>query len=132
MRSNVIVGLCLIALICSAVGAADWPNWRGPDYNGISKETGFDAQTGKELWKTEWATKHDVNASDPVIYNDYFFVASGYNRGCGLFKVTGPAPTKLYDNKNMRSQLSGPVLANGKIYTRNAKGAMVCIDVSGK
>ena len=45
MRSNVTVGLCLIGLVCSAVGAADWPHWRGPDYNGISKETGFDASS---------------------------------------------------------------------------------------
>ena len=88
---------------------------------------GLDAATGKELWKAEWATKHDVNASDPVIYNDYFFVASGYNRGCGLFNVTGSTATKLYDNKNMRSQLSGPVLIDGDLYGID-ENQLVCMN----
>jgi outer membrane protein assembly factor BamB len=30
---------------CYTAHAADWPNWRGPDYNGISSETG---------WTTNW------------------------------------------------------------------------------
>ena len=37
---------CLLAvLFASAVRAADWPHWRGPDRNGISKETN---------WKSDW------------------------------------------------------------------------------
>ncbi|MCP4453057.1 MAG: PQQ-binding-like beta-propeller repeat protein, partial [Planctomycetes bacterium] len=50
---------------------------------------GLDAATGKQLWKCEWVTKHDVNASDPIVRGDYVFVASGYNRGCGLIKIDG-------------------------------------------
>ncbi len=77
---------------------------------------GLDAATGKELWRSEWFNKHDVNASDPIIYGDYFFISCGYNRGCALLNVTGGTATKLYDNKNMRSQLSGPVLIGGYLY----------------
>ncbi|MCD6392296.1 MAG: PQQ-binding-like beta-propeller repeat protein [Planctomycetes bacterium] len=88
---------------------------------------GLDAATGKELWKGEWVTKYDVNASDPVIYGDYFFVASGYNRGCGLFHVTGGTATKLWDNKNMRSQLSGPVLIDGYLYGID-ENQLVCMN----
>lgn len=39
----------------TAVQAADWPNYRGPDHNGVSKETGWlsawPAQGPKTLWK---------------------------------------------------------------------------------
>jgi outer membrane protein assembly factor BamB len=47
----------LVACFCSAVQAADWPHWRGPDYNGISNETDWTTdwpQSGpKVLWKAE-------------------------------------------------------------------------------
>jgi len=89
--------------------------------------SGIDAATGKVLWKAEWETKYDVNASDPVIYGDYVFVTSGYNRGCGLFKVTGNTATKLWDNRNMRSQLSGPVLIDGYLYGID-ENQLVCMD----
>ena len=33
--------LCVVALSASLVSAADWHQWRGPDRDGISKETGL-------------------------------------------------------------------------------------------
>ncbi|NIP25678.1 MAG: hypothetical protein GWN67_27390, partial [Phycisphaerae bacterium] len=37
---------CVIGLGClTTVEAADWPNWRGPNHNGISNEKG---------WSTNW------------------------------------------------------------------------------
>ncbi len=34
-----IIGLLAVVALASRAGAADWPHWRGPDRNGISKET---------------------------------------------------------------------------------------------
>jgi len=89
---------------------------------------GLDTATGKQLWKSKWVTKHDVNASDPIVHGDYVFVASGYNRGCGLIKVDGATATKVYDTKAMRSQLSGPVLINGYLYGID-ENQLVCLDI---
>ncbi|SVC50540.1 uncharacterized protein METZ01_LOCUS303394, partial [marine metagenome] len=40
--------------------AADWPNWRGPDHNGISQETDWfekwDSSGPKRLWNTSVGT----------------------------------------------------------------------------
>ena len=88
---------------------------------------GLDAASGKELWRSEWFNKHDVNASDPVIYGDYFFISCGYDRGCALLNVTGSTATKLWDNKNMRSQLSGPVLIDGYLYGID-ENQLVCMN----
>jgi len=48
--------VCLAALAHSSP-AADWPNYRGPDHNGISQETGWTAQWPangpKVLWKAK-------------------------------------------------------------------------------
>ena len=41
-------------LMASSANALDWPHWRGPDLNGISKETGWlatwPADGPKPLW----------------------------------------------------------------------------------
>ncbi|UCE48667.1 MAG: PQQ-binding-like beta-propeller repeat protein, partial [Phycisphaerales bacterium] len=41
------ISLCVALMgFHNTAGAADWPNYRGPDHNGITKETD---------WKTNWA-----------------------------------------------------------------------------
>ena len=39
----------IFVLAGPTVCAGDWPNWRGPDYNGISQETGWDALRIKQI-----------------------------------------------------------------------------------
>src|SRR5687768_11549902 len=34
-------GIVLLCFVSAAVFAADWPQWRGPNRNGISAETGW-------------------------------------------------------------------------------------------
>ncbi|MBE0535852.1 MAG: PQQ-binding-like beta-propeller repeat protein [Phycisphaerae bacterium] len=88
---------------------------------------GLEAATGKELWRSPWQTQHDVNASDPIILGDYVFITSGYNRGCGLIKLEGNTPKQLWENKKMRSQLSGPVLIDGYLYGID-ENQLACMD----
>src|SRR5437867_12223501 len=50
-----ILAAVLSSLISFSAHAEDWPHWRGPDFNGISKETGWSAkwpaEGPKRLWK---------------------------------------------------------------------------------
>jgi outer membrane protein assembly factor BamB len=43
--------LASLLIVAGAAVADDWPNFRGPSNNGISKETGWDGKSAKELWK---------------------------------------------------------------------------------
>jgi hypothetical protein len=51
----VIIGILLLSVVAQCTFARDWPNWRGPDYNGISDESGWltkwPADGPKILWK---------------------------------------------------------------------------------
>ena len=53
MKLKFIVAALLITAV-SIGQAADWPNWRGPDHNGISMETDWFEKWGssgpKRLW----------------------------------------------------------------------------------
>src|ERR1035441_6564430 len=60
---KILSALAMAGLVVnSALGAAgvDWYRWRGPDLNGISKETGWNAQWPaegpKQLWKAAVGT----------------------------------------------------------------------------
>jgi len=54
-----IVAVLLVSTV-SLGQAADWPNWRGPDYNGISQETDWfekwDSSGPKRLWNASVGT----------------------------------------------------------------------------
>ncbi len=47
MRPIVIISIliCLVCSLCMAEPSLDWPNWRGPQKNGISSETD---------WSCDW------------------------------------------------------------------------------
>lgn len=67
----------LVALICSSVGAADWPQWRGPERNGISKETGLLKEWPKEGPKLAWQMK-DIGSgySTPSVVGKRLYLIS--------------------------------------------------------
>jgi len=77
---------------------------------------GVELATGKVLWSYPWETDYDVNAADPVYYNDKLFISSGYDRGCTLLDISGAAPKAVYENKNMRSQYGSFVIKGKYIY----------------
>lgn len=60
MLTRLIVLLSVPFLFCLSSRAADWPQWRGPELNGISKETGWSVQWPaggpKVLWKAKVGT----------------------------------------------------------------------------
>ncbi|MDA7979709.1 MAG: PQQ-binding-like beta-propeller repeat protein, partial [Pirellulales bacterium] len=52
--------------------ANDWTNWRGPERNGVSRETGLPADLEDVLWM-----KKDVSCrSTPIVMNDKVYVVS--------------------------------------------------------
>jgi outer membrane protein assembly factor BamB len=48
------IAASLLFLLTAAVPAADWPQWRGPQRDGISKETGIDSDWEAAPPKLEW------------------------------------------------------------------------------
>ena len=89
--------------------------------------TAVNADTGKMLWSYPWQTEHDINASDPIILGSQAFITSGYGHGCAVIDFSGAEPKKVWENKNMCSQISGPVLIGGYLYGFDDK-RLICLD----
>jgi outer membrane protein assembly factor BamB len=95
---------------------------------------GLDLKDGKELWRAEWKTNYDVNATTPLVSDDRILICSGYGSGCALFEVSAAGISERWRNKDLRSQLNSPVIWQGAIYGMDGdaspKAALVCLDLA--
>src|SRR5688572_11312956 len=71
---------CMAVLDVSGVFAADWPQWRGPQRDGISRETGLLKQWPQEGPKLLWQVKDiGFGYSTPAVVGQRIFLLS--NKG---------------------------------------------------
>lgn len=94
----------------------------------------IEATSGKLLWSIPWKTRYGVNAADPIQLGDRLFISSGYNRGCGLFRLGSGEPEMIWENKNLKNQFNSSVLINGHVYgiddDENKKASLRCIELA--
>lgn len=88
-------------------------------------------QTGREVWRTPWTTPFEVNAAAPVFHDGCLFLTSGYDTGCGLFKLSEDgdklAGKKLWRSKVIVSKYQSYLLNDGALYGSDDK-ALRCVD----
>lgn len=92
---------------------------------------GVELATGKKLWSFDWQTDYDVNAADPLVFDHYVFITSGYGRGCALIDIAGNAAKKVWENKNIAAHFQSNVYIDGVIYGINGSpggGQLTCLD----
>jgi outer membrane protein assembly factor BamB len=71
---------------------------------------------GKEAWRVRWLTEYGVNASDPIVSGDMMFIATGYGKGCALFKLGAGEPEQLWKSKVLRTRVNPAVLYENNLY----------------
>ncbi|MHC5054054.1 MAG: PQQ-binding-like beta-propeller repeat protein [Planctomycetota bacterium] len=111
----------------TAVGATIGGRKQYVVFTGTSA-VGVDARSGRMLWKHGWRTKHDVNASSPRVLGNNVFITSDYGRGCALLSITGASARVAWENKEMQSQFSTPVVHDKHIIGTTDPGRLVCLD----
>ncbi|MBW8039459.1 MAG: PQQ-binding-like beta-propeller repeat protein [Planctomycetes bacterium] len=106
--------------------AADWPNWRGPNHNGISKETGWNAdwpEAGpKVLWEKTLGTgfasmsvsKGRVYAMGNIKDNDILYCLDA-DTGKEIWKKSYPCP--LFKKNHEGGPCATPTISGDSVYT---------------
>ncbi len=125
-------------LLASQPGVAgDWPRWRGPDLDGISKERGwkpaFSADGPKVLWKAEVGKGFaSVSVADGLAYTtgnasdtDTVY-ALDVETGRVVWKHSYPHPLdpKYYEGGTSAT----PTVDGGRVYTLSKRGHMHVLD----
>ncbi len=148
------LGICgiiaVIGILCALNGriawAGEWPNWRGPDHNGISRETGWDANKLKGgphvLWRKQIGTGFaSVAVSDGRAYamgntakqggksdqeqKDILWCFDA-KTGAEIWRHTYPC---LLEPKSHEGGPSAtPTVEAGRVYILSKQGHAFCLD----
>src|SRR5258708_821817 len=79
--------LILASALAASLSAADWPQWRGPEGTGVSRERNLPINWNSErgiLWKTEIPEWGD---STPAIWGDAIFITSQHDENLLLLRL---------------------------------------------
>lgn len=141
-RSTFIFSLAAAASTLVSTFAADWPQWRGPNFNGFTEEKGLPT----EFSKTSAAWTLDMpgpSASTPVVLGDKIFVSTVHQENQTLHAMCIDRKTGkvLWNNKTgdgiSRDRLSNfsspsPVADKDRVFFFYGNGTFVAFDHAGK
>lgn len=128
----------LIALALSA-NAADWPHWRGPDYNGISKETGWSATWTGESPKQLWKAKVGTGFASFAVSNGRAYTTGNAKDQDTVFcfdASTGEEiwkhsyPAKLDPKYYEGGTSATPTVDDDRVFTFSKRGMVHCLDAA--
>jgi outer membrane protein assembly factor BamB len=138
---QLICGL-VIATAAATAGAADWPNWRGPDHNGVSAESDWLDRWPAAGPAVAWRAKVGTGFSSFCVAAGRVYTAGNADNvetlfcfdaasGGQLWKYSYPA--ELGDKYFEGGPSATPAVRDGRLYFNSRWGDVFCLDaVSGK
>ena len=141
---SLVVSLAVLAF-CIPTHGADWPNWRGPNHNGISTEKGWDPgkiKAGvKPLWRASIGTGFSaVSVSNGLVYamgntgnkekdvSKHTDIIYCFDAETGKEIWKYPYPQRLDPKYYEGGPLASTTVSNGKVYTISKDGKAFCLD----
>jgi outer membrane protein assembly factor BamB len=131
--------LLILVLLANLAQAEDWPNWRGPRHDGISRE----ALPKADFSKIAWRAKIGVGFSSMAVANGRVFAlgCTGKRRGneetftC-LDAATGKKiwsdtyPAALVDYLHEGGPCASPTVDGKRVYGYSKSGRLACYNVA--
>lgn len=129
----------LLVLLSLPLAALDWPQWRGPDRTGISKETGllksWPAGGPKQVWKATGLGKgfSSMAVAGGRIYTQgqrgqqEFVIALDAKSGKKLWETPSGA---AFDERRGSGPRGTPTVDGSVLYAIAADGTLVCLETA--
>lgn len=74
------------------------------------------ADDGVEVDAFPWKSPFRTNSTTPIVHEGTIYVSTGYQVGCGLFRVNDGKLELVYDNRKMRNHFNNSILYQGYLY----------------
>jgi outer membrane protein assembly factor BamB len=75
-----------------------------------------DSTAGREVAFYRWDSPFLTNSTTPIVQDGVIYVSTGYQIGCGLFRLTGDQLEPIYSNRQMRNHFNNSILLDGYLY----------------
>ena len=137
-RACCMIALGLTVITTSALRAEEWPQWRGPRGDGISRETVGATQWPNEGPKQVWSAKVGIGHSTPVVAGGkvYLFHLEGkrdtltcYEAATGKVAWSGSASAGWSVQGKYPGSRATPTVEGKRIYTYGGAGDLAAWDV---
>ena len=138
------IRFCAMMLMASMVYGADWPQWRGPYFNGSTDEQNLPAVLDPNqtlLWKTPLPGK---SSATPVVTGGRVYLPSTVNgsdhlvamcldvaTGRILWQYDAAGANKKFPSGNTMASCSPCAVADGAVFLFG-EGTLVKLDTAGK
>jgi len=126
-----------VAVLAVPARADDWPQWRGPNVDGISKETGWNAKDLKSAWEAQlgpgcstvsvvgdrvYSMGYDERANQDVIY------CLDAKSGKEVWHYGYRA--EMWNKQHDGGPGSTPCVIKGFVYTVSREAVVTCVDAA--
>lgn len=144
MIRTLVAGLTVLVIGCGTLQAADWPQWRGPQRDGIVTETGLLPAWPEGGPKREWVVDTPGQSySSPSVSGGVLYITGNVGKGkeCrGELYAIDPASGAVKWSLDYGPEWgesygmarSTPTLVGQRIYLVSGLGQVVCADTQGK
>ncbi len=142
LLATMLVSLAALALLSTAVQAADWPQWRGPQRNGVSLEKGLLAEWPKDGPRLLWSvTDLGAGYSTPAVVGgrlyllgnegleNEFVQARSATDGHRLWSVRLGKVGNPKQEPNYPAARSTPTIDGKVLYALGSDGDLVCLAI---
>jgi outer membrane protein assembly factor BamB len=126
----------------AALGADDWPQWRGPNRDGVSKETGLLKKWPDGGPKLLWtSTNNGIGYSSPSVVGDKIYLSGARGNDEFLFCLDAKDGKELWSDKigpifDFKNNNWGPgprasaTVDDGLVYILGGNGNLLCADAA--
>ncbi|MBD3183311.1 PQQ-binding-like beta-propeller repeat protein [Candidatus Poribacteria bacterium] len=131
--------ICLIFalfLVNSISYADDWPQWRGPNYNGISKETHWNYKWSQENPKILWSKSLGFGYSSFTVSEGRLYTMGNKYNTDTVYCLNAETGETIWDYsyKCRQGSWKGPRIAptidDGKAYVMSREGQFFCLNAA--
>ncbi len=142
VRVAVAVTAAIMTVGASGAGAQDWPQWRGPDRDGVAG--GFEAPSDwPAALNRQWSVEVGLGYATPVLVGDRIYqfsrqagdeVMMALDAGTGetIWRTAYPAPFDMSPATRPHGPgpKSTPTYADGRLFAHGMTGAVTAFDAS--
>jgi outer membrane protein assembly factor BamB len=132
----------ILLLSASSISAQDWPQWRGPQRDGVALGAAL-PQTWPPNLAQQWKVEIGMGHSSPIVSAGKIFIHARKDEnetvyclnvadGKIVWQKSYPAPYEMNFAAiaHGKGPKSTPVISNGKLYTFGISGIVSCFDAT--